>query len=335
VTSYIFSFKYKVLLRRLIIFAVVYCIALTVSGVFPLMKDGKTIYMSLHKINTKPGTDESYSLLKFREIDEFHNLDILFLGSSHMYQNVDNTIFEEYGYRTLNLGTSGQTPLNSYYLLREHLHKLKPKLIVYEVFPNLLASDGYSAYANLAVNKKISLELIQMGVQTKNLQFINILGISLIQNIHRDLKDVVQSAKYSGHKTKYFPGGFSAILDEGYDNSDETDAIDVKVNNGQLYYLEKTLALIREKNIDCVVITVPFVNSDTSVFSNYNDVTSQYKALIDRQGFRLIDYNQKVSYEKDIYNDWGHFNYVGARRFTEFLRQDLEQEMNLSKFKNP
>ena len=334
-TSYIFSFKYKVLLRRLVTFAVVYCIALTVIGVFPLMKDDKTIYMSLHNINTKPGTDDSYSLLKFREIDQFQNLDILFLGSSHMYQNIDNTIFEENGYSALNLGTSGQTPLNSYYLLREHLHKLKPKLIVYEVFPNLLASNGYSGYVNLAVNKKVSLELIQMGAQTKNLQFINIQGISLIQNVHCDLKDVVQSAKYSGHKTKYFPGGFSAILDEGYDNSDKTDAIDIKVNKVQLYYLEKTLALIREKKIDCVVITVPFVNSDTTIYSNYYDVTSQYKAIINKEGFRFIDYNQKVNYEKEMYNDWGHFNYFGARQFTEYLRQDLEQEINLQKFKKP
>ena len=85
-----------------------------------------------------------FNALKFRigEIPGHKNTDILFLGSSHAYRSFDPRIFSHYGYSTLNLGSSAQTPVQTNMLLEKYLDVIKPGLIVYEVYPFTFSLDG-------------------------------------------------------------------------------------------------------------------------------------------------------------------------------------------------
>ena len=64
-------------------------------------------------------------------------------------------------------------------------------------------------------------------------------------------------------------------------------------------------------------------------------IVSQDNGRRGNYGLRIGNWKLQRHDSKKMYNDWGHFNYVGARRFAEHLRQDLEKEIYLSKFKKP
>ena len=82
------------------------------------------------------------SLVRFRELQTVSDVDIIFIGSSHCYRGFDPRIFERLGLKTFNMGSTSQTPLNSYYLIRDKLDQLKPKLVIIELYPVILAGDG-------------------------------------------------------------------------------------------------------------------------------------------------------------------------------------------------
>jgi len=77
-------------------------------------------------------------------------VDILFLGSSHSYRGFNPQYFS--GYKTFNLGSSAQTPIQTNLLLKRYLHQLNPKTIVYEVYPISLSIDGVESSSDIIAN---------------------------------------------------------------------------------------------------------------------------------------------------------------------------------------
>ena len=71
-------------------------------------------------------------------------VDVLILGSSHAYRGFDVRIFGEAGYKTFNLGSSSQSPIQTYLLLKRYLDLLKPKLVIYEVYPTTFLPEQIS-----------------------------------------------------------------------------------------------------------------------------------------------------------------------------------------------
>ena len=76
-------------------------------------------------LNYKKG---SYGHLysRIRELKKTHDVDILFLGSSHTYRGFDPRIFARHGFHTFNLGSSSQSPIQTEILLKRYLDKLNP-----------------------------------------------------------------------------------------------------------------------------------------------------------------------------------------------------------------
>src|SRR5688572_21718598 len=69
------------------------------------------------------GYAHMYSRIK--EVKQTKDVDILFLGASFAYRGFDPRIFKEYGYKSFNLGSSNQTPLQTKLLLDRYLKTLK------------------------------------------------------------------------------------------------------------------------------------------------------------------------------------------------------------------
>ena len=112
-------------LRRTFVFAVVFVIAyLLAVGAIANTDSGP-----LHRVTHVPDPfriAERSSRLRFNEVRLYENLDILFIGSSHAYRTFDPRFFNSMGLRTFNLGSTAQTPLNTYYLLKIYAKSLNP-----------------------------------------------------------------------------------------------------------------------------------------------------------------------------------------------------------------
>ena len=110
------------------------------------------------------------NLDRFNEIENYSDIDILFLGSSHAYRGFDPRIFKQHGYSTFNLGSSSQPPYNSYFLLKQYVDILKPKTVLMEVYWGTLAlnKESIEATVDIVSNKERSLLDAEMTLKQHN-----------------------------------------------------------------------------------------------------------------------------------------------------------------------
>ena len=88
-------------------------------------------YWVYTNLKYKRGHDSTLFMLN--EARHIKNPDVLILGSSHVYRGFDVRIFNKAGYKVFNMGSSSQTPLQTYVLLQRYLKTIRPKCVVYEV----------------------------------------------------------------------------------------------------------------------------------------------------------------------------------------------------------
>lgn len=78
---------------------------------------------------------DKYRWKEFYQLPEGDQLDILFLGSSHAYRGIDPSLIDSLlDIHSFNLGSSGQTPLTSYHILKNAVHHVEPKMVVVDLY---------------------------------------------------------------------------------------------------------------------------------------------------------------------------------------------------------
>ena len=164
--------------RFLVLLAVVYVAVLVV---LTRMVDSQ--FLGAWSNIILPGHGHSY--LSFREVGDHRDVDLLFVGSSHAYRWFDPRYFDRMGLNSFNLGSTSQTPLNSYYLLREHLGALRPRLVVFEVYPLMLESDGSESALDLVNSLPLSGNLVSMAFASRSLPVLNNL---MLRSLTRDAR---------------------------------------------------------------------------------------------------------------------------------------------------
>ena len=110
---------------------------------------------------------------RIRDLATCSDVDVLFLGSSHAYRGFDPRIFMKYGIKSFNLGSSAQTPIQTEILLKRYLNSLKPKLVVYEVYPSTLSLDGVESALDLIANDRIDFPIIKMALDLNHAAVYN------------------------------------------------------------------------------------------------------------------------------------------------------------------
>ena len=105
-----------------VVMAIGYCLLVLVWGLYaPAWMQKNLSYKLGHK---------GHSFSRFQEVEQTGDIDILFIGSSLCMRGFDPRIFEKHGYQTFNLGSGGQSPVQTLWLLKQHLGQLNPELVV-------------------------------------------------------------------------------------------------------------------------------------------------------------------------------------------------------------
>ena len=131
---------------------------------------------------------------RLSELDKYQNVDVLFLGSSHVYRGFDTRIFKESGVHSFNLGSSSQAPAQSLMLLKKHIDNLQPKKIIFEVCPQSLSSDGIESALDIISNGKIDIQTIKMAIELNHIKVYNTLiysGIRQLLNLDKDFNQEI------------------------------------------------------------------------------------------------------------------------------------------------
>ena len=177
----------------------------------------------------------SFLYQRVREAEQYKNSDVLVLGASHAYREIDPTIFKNKGYKLFNLGSSSQTPLQTRILLNRYLSTLNPHVILYEVYPEVFCMDGVESALDLISNDRVELDFLTMSLAIHDIKPY----LSLIYSYFRQVfaLDAHKSIPDTLSGDMYVSGGFVRKKMEMFNPPDKFTLVSWEIN--QIQWEEK------------------------------------------------------------------------------------------------
>lgn len=255
---------------------------------------------------------------RLNEVEKINSIDILFLGSSHTYRGFDSRIFKAHGFTSFNLGTSAQTPIQTLMLLKKYLDTLNPKLIIYEIDPLSLTSDGVESSLDIIANTHFNdLYSYEMALKLNHINTYNALLYATITNYMPLNNRLVEPIK-RGTDT-YIKGGYVEKENKYYDPI-LIPKSEIIISKKQLKTFEIVIDDIKKKGINLQLVFAPISKSLYSSYTNMNYFDSLMTTYSQYTNFNKI-LNLKDSIH---FYDADHLNQQGVKVFNEKLLNTLE-----------
>lgn len=253
---------------------------------------------------------------RIEEVKDVKDIDILFLGSSHTYRGFDTRIFKQAGYKTFNLGSSAQTPIQTKVLLSRYFQNLKPKMVIYEVYPETFMIDGVESSLDLIANDRNDIHSISMALQLNNIKTYN----TLIYGFMRDILHLNQtySEPLNRGKDHYITGGF-VERDMAYYTPGDIEKKDIRINPGQFSTFRQIIAFLKSQNVRIILVNAPVSSAKYRSYSNI----AYFDSLM-RSSAEYVNFNSTTKLKDTIdFYDADHLNQSGVEKFNRELIERL------------
>ena len=265
------------------------------------------------------------SLLRFREAETSEPVDVVFLGSSHTYRGFDPRIFKAEGMSAFNLGSSAQTPLNSYRVIKRYIETLQPKVLVFESYWGVFESpNGSEASINIACNAPASLDFLTMTLQSHDVRAVN----SVLTNYgKRMLHPLTQAQQIDFGRDVYVQGGYSETSRPSTARAEvaKLKPYSSSIAQVQVDYLKEIVELCKANDCQVVLARTPVTKEYFENLENYEEVTEPIQAFAQRHELLFHDFNldmQSGALQLDTeahFYDKNHLNQAGVEVFNPFL----------------
>ena len=274
---------------------------------------------------------------------EPENIDLVFMGSSHVYRTFDPYFFSEaLELNTFNLGSPFQNPTVTYFLLKELIRlNHKPKLIVLETYwpilcgfdTNFNSASYVFHYMRFSLNK---IELFRHAFEfpsslrlfSKGFHYRRFVKTGFYQTDFGD----DWNCEYKGKG--FIPCGKVAAPEDL--NADDLSAQEHIFNEYRIKYFEKTIQLAQEHEIQVFAVMTP-VHPDILVkVQNYPVFHQKINSLCQLNGIDFIDFNlinqENVIVSRDDFMDHNHLNFTGAEKINHYLAPSLAERIQQKYF---
>jgi len=252
---------------------------------------------------------------KFQEFDTTKHWDAIVIGSSHAYRGYDPRLFAQRGVRMFNLGSSAQSPMNSYYVLRNYLSRKNTGLVIMDLYENAFEDGGMESTSELTRNITSDRAAVEMAIGLRDVRAVNMLALRFILSSDppTDL----------GHD--YAMGGFA----ERNDSVKTTPHYDLGrplvLDPRQVDYFKRCIQYCSAQKIPMVLVTHFFPHA--SDHARHAAFHAFVDSIIASAGLRYLDfaYDHTLS-DTDNFYDHNHMNQSGVRIFNERLLDSLESQ---------
>lgn len=258
------------------------------------------------------------------------DFDILFLGSSHVINGIlPLELWNEMGMVSYNLGGYGNQLPTSYWVLKNALDYTTPKLVVVDV--HYLDSDSKIRQSEEGI------EQLHMSLDAFPLSINKVKGVMDLLDERRGefLWDFIvyhnrwdQLEKNDIYMTpEVEKGAMSRILvNEEYEFTriDSTERLEEETIGHE--YLRKIIELCQGRNIDVLLVYVPFIASA----EEQRAANSAY-AIAEEYGVNYINlmYEEVVNLDIDCSDEYSHLNVSGAKKVTHFLGEYIKENYEI------
>ena len=253
---------------------------------------------------------------RMKEVKTVHDVDILFVGGSQAYRGFDSRIFSAAGYKTFNMGSSNQTPLQTEILLERYLKSLNPHLVVYVVYPEVFSVDGVESSLDLLANDKVDFSIAWLVLKQRNLKLFNTMlyaGYRECFGLNKKLNELYRK-------------GDDTYVSGGYVEKDSVQYLAHKFNPDEWHFVadqfkafERTLQMMRKKDIPFVLVQTPTVKPLREAYPN-NDV---FDKMMQEYG-PYYNFNKIIHLNDSLhFYDPFHMNQEGVELFDNAFIQQL------------
>lgn len=308
------------------------------------------VYKTSHLLEYK---DSQREYQAFYDCDT--DIDVLFLGTSHMYNSVfPQVLWDEYGITSYNWGYSNCTVPINYYLVQELIKEKRPQVVVLDLF-------GLTQYEELGNGKYRSDRLEQQHVQ------FDIVPLSM--NKYYAAKDIFDD--YDGYMDFCFDfikyhNRWEEIGESDFDITYSTEkgaamlvghssradyvpfsdtsffvneleyTVDTDLSQTTCYqYLLSMLEYCSSNNITLLCTYLPYPAESNEQLEAYvlADVINSY------EGCYYVDmveppYLNGIDMETDIFSDGSHLNYSGGYKTSMMLGEILTESFGVISHKD-
>lgn len=264
-----------------------------------------------------------HTYTRLKEVKTVSDIDILFLGSSHAYRGFDTRNFEAIGYKCFNLGTSAQTPLQTKILLNKYLDVLNPKLVIIDVYPEILTIDGMESFLDIISNDKMDSEIIKLAFKANHTKVYNTVFYAVISEIFGLHEDHIEP-RVKGIDT-YVDGGYVEIKTAKRFIGSEMDNKDFVFRDDQLVAFNDIKRMIEDRGAELLLVFAPV---SSALYQSYNNVET-FNEMMATFG-NYYNFNNSTHIEDSIhFFDDNHLNQTGVDIFNMELIKMINQS-NLS-----
>lgn len=300
------------MLKRLFLFAaataLLYLIGIAFMAYVPIK--GRPLIFRTGEYYNWPGGD---SWQRFHEFDKATRWDAVIIGSSHAYRGYDPAVFAKHGHHVFNLGSSAQTPLNSYQLVKHYLDSTNCRLVIYDVFESSFQNTGLESTADLTQNVTDDGAALGMAWALRDLRGLNMMALRMVTK--------GRAPFYTD--PDYRSQGF--VLDPDSVGTEVEAPVEkqVKIPERQRYFFEACVQLCRERGIR-LVVSSHYARREWRGMSHV--VLARYMGgVLAGTGIPYLDYTNTPGIEDRYwFIDHNHLNGTGARIFTGQLVDSLE-----------
>lgn len=255
---------------------------------------------------------------RISEVKNFRDIDILFLGSSHAYRGFDTRIFSKNGYKTFNLGSSAQTPIQTKVLLNRYLNTLNPKTIIYEVYPDTFIFDGVESSLDIIANDNNDLFSFGMALKINNIKTYNTFFYSLIcdyLNLNKSFKEPIIK-----DNDRYISGGYVEKKID-YFKPIKFEKKEIILNQYQLESFSEVVNMLKNKKTRLILVYAPLPKANYKSYTNnhyFDSLMTSYS--------EYYNFNKIMSLNDSLYfYDEHHLNQNGVDLFNAKLIEILKK----------
>lgn len=278
------------------------------------------------------------SYRNFYKMEE-DTIDVLFMGSSVAATSyIPQELYEQYGITSYNLASEKQSPLVSYYWLREALRYQSPKALVLDCYYFFQNNDSVLNTTEISIRRAldymrwspVKLEAVRTICELDENQSALSYFLPNIRYHERwdelqendfALEDLIDGYGLKGYALLGARCGIESYtpFEEGV--SDEVTDIPPLLEA----YLDKICSLCEQEGIELVLTNAPFLNADVGRFNTIRNYAQEH-------GLQFYDFNEKNLYEASGFSmptdsyDGAHNNLWGAQKLTAYLGGVLESQ---------
>jgi hypothetical protein len=255
---------------------------------------------------------------RMKEAESPVHKDVLFLGSSRAYRGFDPRVFRESNISSFNLGSSNQTPMQTLLVLHRYLKDHRPKLVVFEVNPDIFSNDGVESAVDLISHIRPNWDVFRMALNLNHLKVYNTLIFHNILDLFL-AKDECPKPMYDNEK--YIQGGYVEMVSDTYKPFGKSGPYNCNPTVAQFEAFTGIIKRLKEDEIPLLLVQSP-IQRQTYEKCHNNDEFSTHM----RRYCRYIDFNTLVEFDQQIdFTDAQHLSQKGVIKFNSLLLQEINQ----------